>query len=501
MTLMILPILLPLAGAALSTLFRRSLAMQKIIAVLVSAAILLSSALLLRLVLAEGMQVMYIGAWEAPFGISFIADTFSALMLLLTGVLGFTVTIYSLSGIDKMRQCYGYFRLLHILLMGVSGAFLTGDLFNLYVWFEVMLIASFVLMVLGNERAQLEGAVKYVVMNLLASVFFLIGIGVLYGKTGTLNFADLAFKLSTVTDHSLVNVSAVLFLLAFGIKSALFPFFFWLPDSYHVPPPAITAIFSGLLTKVGVYALLRTFSLIFVHDQEFTQPVFLALAGLTMLTGVLGAVAQNEMRRLLSFHIVSQIGYAIMGLAIFNAAAFSGAIYFIVHVAIAKAALFLITGYILATRGSTKLKELGGLLRYSPFLSILFFLSAMSLAGMPPLSGFFAKFALVKAGFEAGQHLISAVALAVGMLTLFSMTKIWGEAFWNERSVVGDAPRPAITPLTRFEHSMYLFPTLVLVALTVLMGIGAEAVFEITDRAAAELFNPTTYISTVLGIE
>ncbi|MDT8322915.1 MAG: proton-conducting transporter membrane subunit, partial [Bacteroidota bacterium] len=410
------------------------------------------------------------------------------------------VSVYVTAAMDEQRVRFGFVPLLHTLLMGVNGAFLTGDMFNLYVWFEVMLIASFVLIVLGGEKAQFAGAVKYVTVNLLASILFLIGAGILYGKTGTLNFADLASKLATDPDSTMVNTTAMLFITAFGIKAAIFPFFFWLPDSYHVPPVAVTALFAGLLTKVGVYAFLRTFTLIFVHDTAFTQPLFSVLAALTMILGVLGAVAQGEMKRLLSFHIVSQIGYAMMGLAIFTVLALSGAIYFTLHVAIVKVALFLVAGYISRLRGSTVLVELGGMLRDTRTVSVLFLVAALSLAGLPPFSGFFAKYSLVKAGLLAEDYGIVSVALLVSMLTLFSMTKIWGQVFWKA-SAEAVSPKTGAAPAapSRWTTAAYLLPTAFLVAVSVTMGLAAEPVFEMTTRAAEQLLQPGGYIQAVLG--
>ena len=511
--LVVLPILIPLVSAVITLLLRSRVGAQNAVGIAGSALLLGASVWLLGAVHDGGILVQQLGGWKAPFGISFVADTFSALMVLLTGVTGLAIAIYSAAAVDEPRRRFGYFPLLHILLMGVNGAFLTGDMFNLYVWFEVMLIASFVLLVLGGERVQFAGAVKYVTVNLLASMLFLIGAGVLYGKTGTLNFADLAFKLSQTSNPELVNTSAMLFLVAFGIKAAIFPFFFWLPDSYPVPPAAITALFSGLLTKVGVYALLRTFSIVFVHDTAFTQPLFLVLAGFTMVIGVLGAVAQSEMKRLLSFHIVSQIGYALMGLGIFTQLALSGAIYFTLHVAIAKAALFLVVGYIARRKGHTALKQLGGLLRESPVLAALFLIAALSLAGLPPFSGFFAKFTLVRAGLESTDYIIVAVALAVSMLTLFSMTKIWGEAFWKIKpgkvttaDILPPAPtveNPLVTvypALTRTSTALYFIPMFLLVAVTVLMGLAAEPILQMTGQAADQLLNPAPYIESVLGV-
>ena len=508
--LLILPVLLPLFAAVLSMLFRRSTGAQKAIALAGGAGMLVAAALLLQRASGGDILVSRIGGWPAPFGIVLVIDLFSALMLVLTAVVGLAVIVYSMAAIDLPRLRFGFFPLLHVLLMGVNGAFLTGDLFNLYVWFEVMLIASFVLLVLGGEKAQLRGAVKYVTLNLLASAMFLVGAGLLYAKTGTLNLADLATLDASAAGTSTISISAALFLAAFGIKAAVFPFFFWLPDSYHVPPVAVTALFSGLLTKVGVYALMRTFSMVFVHDTDFTRPLFVVLAAMTMVTGVIGAVAQGEMRRLLSFHIVSQIGYALIGLAVFTPLALSGAIYFTVHVAIAKTALFLVAGYVLALRGDTRLASIGGMLRRTPYGAALFLIAALSLAGLPPFSGFFAKFALVKAGLDAGEYLLAGVALAVGVLTLFSMMKIWNEAFWKD-DPAGESPRPVegatgadlpdggSAALTRRGHLLYLLPITALVLLTVLMGVGAQAVFTLTDGAARQLLDPGMYLRAVIG--
>jgi multicomponent Na+:H+ antiporter subunit D len=384
--------------------------------------------------------------------------------------------------------------------MGVCGAFLTGDLFNLYVWFEVMLMASFVLMALGGERAQMEGAIKYVTINLISSAMFLAAVGMLYGIMGTLNMADLAQKLRAAPPLDLLTTIAMLFLIAFGIKAAVFPLFFWLPASYHTPPVAVSAIFAGLLTKVGVYALIRVFALLFVQDVAYTHTIILAIAGLTMVTGVLGAMAQNEFRRILSFHIISQIGYMILGLGFFTTAAVAGSIFYIIHHIIVKTNLFLVSGVVHRLQGTYELKRLGGIYAARPALSILFLIPALSLAGLPPLSGFFAKLILVQAGLETQHYLLVATALAVGLLTLFSMTKIWAEAFWKEAPESSEAKEPMATiSESRASRLLLLLPIASLGLATILIGLAAEPLYLLAARAAEQLMNPAEYIQAVLG--
>ena len=318
------------------------------------------------------------------------------------------MAVYSLGSIDEAREAHGYHPLFHVLLMGVSMAFLTGDLFNLYVAFEVMLMASFVLLSLGGERAQLEGAVKYVTLNLLSSAVFLAAVGVLYGVAGTLNLADLALAVQRGTAPGLVTTLACLFLVAFGIKAAVFPLFFWLPASYHTPPVAVSALFAGLLTKVGVYALVRAFTLVFTGDTALTHGLILAVAVLTMVTGVLGAAAQFEFRRVLSFHIVSQIGYMVLGLGLFTPLALAGTVFYLIHHIVVKTNLFLVAGIVKRLGGTLDLGSLGGLYRRRPALALLFLVPAFSLAGIPPLSGFWGKLVLVKAGLDSGHYAVTA---------------------------------------------------------------------------------------------
>jgi multicomponent Na+:H+ antiporter subunit D len=509
-----MPILIPLLAAALMLVFWRRTSLQRRVNVIGASALLASAVALLAAVRERGILVVRIGDWPAPFGIVLVADLFSAVMVLMAALMGMAVAVYSLQNIDRRRERFFYYPLLHILLMGVCGAHLTGDIFNLYVWFEVMLMSSFVLLALGGERAQLEGAIKYVTLNLVSSAIFLAAVGILYGMVGTLNMADLAVRLANLENPRMATMLSLMFFVSFGVKAALFPFFFWLPASYHTPPVAVSAIFAGLLTKVGVYTLVRVYTLIFRQEYDVTGLLMLGAAGLTMLIGVLGAAAQGEVRRILSFHIISQIGYMIMGLGLamvlihadrpeLATLALGGAVFYIVHHILVKTNLFLISGILQRIRGTLALDQLGGLYRAYPLLGVLFLIPAMSLAGMPPLSGFFSKFILVRAGLEAGQYLIVAVALAVSLLTLFSMTKIWAEAFW--KADPAPAARPGrhacrlrtAPPFSRPGLGWMAAPCIVLACMTLSFGIFAQPLFRLATEAAAQLLDTRAYIEAV----
>jgi multicomponent Na+:H+ antiporter subunit D len=494
--LVVLPIGVPLLTAIFTLLTYRRLIAQRIIGVAGAAALLVVAILLLIDVARNGIQMMAVGNWPAPYGITLVADLFSAIMVVLAALMGLAVAIYSLADIDARREHYGYYTLFHILLLGVCGAFLTGDLFNLYVWFEVLLIASFVLLALGGERAQIEGAIKYVTINLVASTLFLVAISILYSITGTLNMADLAWKLPTLGQHGLVTAVALLFMVAFGIKAAFFPLFFWLPASYHTPPVAVSAIFAGLLTKVGVYALVRTFTLIFVQDAAYTHTIMLVAAGLTMIVGALGALAQHELRRMLSFLIISHIGFAVMGLGLLTPAGLAGTVFYIIEDIIVLTALFMIAGMIRRQGGSERLDQLGGLYARTPGLAILFLLPALSLSGIPPLSGFFAKLALLRAGLAAEQYVIVATMLVASILTLLTVTRIWSEVFWK------DAPADATHVAIRggwASPALARSPIVVLVLCIIVLGAAAGPAFDLATQAAGQLGTPMRYIQTVLG--
>jgi multicomponent Na+:H+ antiporter subunit D len=490
--LVTLPVLLPLLGAALSIGFGRSRQAQRVIGVVTLLGVTGVSAALLAHVDREGIAAVQVGGWDAPVGITLVADRMAAVLLVTALLTLLAVLLYAIGQSGAEDRHVGFHSLYLILTAGVSLSFLTGDLFNLFVAFEVMLMASYALLTLGGRADQVRAGMTYVVISLVASTLFLAALAFVYASTGTVNMADLHDKVGALPTGVRSSL-AVLLLVVFGVKAAIFPLFFWLPDSYPTAPAPITAVFAGLLTKIGVYTMIRTQTVIFPPE---TRPgtLLLVVAGLTMVVGVLGAVSQTDMKRLLSFHIVSQIGYMVMGLGLFTVAGVAGAIVFIVHQILVKTALFLVAGMVESRTGTGRLGTLSGLARTEPLLAVLFLLPALSLAGIPPMSGFIGKLALVDAGLGADQYAIVAVSLAVSLFTLFSMTKIWANAFWGPAEPFHDAPPPP-RPLA---NGLMAGGTAILVVASMVVAFFGGPLYDFSEKAASDLIDPAPYVEAVL---
>ena len=485
------PLVIPFVGAILCFMTRHT-GIDRWISVAAALAHTVVSILLVVEVADGSILAVQLGDWPAPFGISMVADGLGAAMTLITGITGLAVAVYSISDVGQRAAFSGFHSLFQMLLAGVTGAFLTGDLFNLYVWFEVMLISSFGLLVLNKGRDTLRGAMPYVALNLISTIFFLTAVGLLYGLTGSLNMAHLRVTLDGLEPSMTLSWVTLLLLLAFGIKSAVFPLFFWLPAAYHTPAFSVSAIFAGLLTKVGVYALIRTFTTIMALEPLFAD-ILLWCALLTMFVGVIGAAAQQEVRQILSFHIVSQIGYMVLGLALNSRLALIGAMFYLIHHIIVKANLFLVAGVIHRVTGGSQLKSIGGLYAAQPILAILFLIPAFSLAGFPPLSGFWAKYVLIQASMELSDWIAAGTALLVGLLTIYSMTKIWGEAFWKPHPAGDDALNGKTIAWSAWV------PIGTLAALTVIIGLFPSPFYAFAEMSAQSLLDPSGYIEAVLG--
>ncbi len=486
------PLLIPFATAVATLLARRTEA-ARWIGLAGSGLQTAAAVALFATVWAEGRLSAGMGGWAPPVGIALVADTLSALMVLVTAAMGLLVALYATADIAGRHGRAGWHALAQLLIAGATGAFLTGDLFNLYVWFEVMLIASFGLVALGGSRAEIDGGVKYVALNLVATLAFLTAVGLLYGLGGTLTMAELPGRLAGAPEGAVAAASLLLF-AAFAAKAGLFPLFFWLPAAYHTPPAAVTALFAAILTKVGVYALMRVFPLVFPDGPALE--LLLPIAVLTMVVGVIGAAAQTEVHRILAFHIVSQIGYMALGLALGSALALMGAILYMVHNIVVKANLVLIAGVARRLTGSHDLDRSGGLYAAAPGLTLLFLLAALAMAGVPPFSGFWGKLALVQAGAEAEDWIAVAATLGVGLFTLYSMTKIWLKGYLK--------PHPAgrvraLAALPAPARRALVLPVVALTALSLAMGLVPEPFLLVAERAAEDLLDREGYIAAVLG--
>lgn len=513
-----LPILLPAVGAALTLMTRRRSAQRAIALATLTGLIVLTVALVV-LVDARGTQVVQIGGWDAPVGITLVVDGLSALMLAVSSLVLLSVMLYAIAqGVrdGSKDEPVAVFMPAYLLLsMGVNLSFLAGDLFNLYVGFEVFLVASYVLLTLGASPGRVRAGVSYVMVSMLSSLVFLLALALIYAAVGTMNMAQISLRMEDIPAGTRGALFAVL-LVAFGIKAAVFPLYSWLPDSYPTAPALVTAVFAGLLTKVGVYSIIRLRSVVFTDGRLDTWLMWAALA--TMIFGILGAMAQNDIKRLLSFTLVSHIGYMIMGISLGSALGLSGAIFYAVHHILVQTALFLVVGLIERQAGSSSLRRLGSLAYASPLLAVLYLLPALNLGGIPPFSGFLGKLLLIEAAAENGglmAWLLVGGALITSLLTLYTMTLVWAKAFWRDRSDAPDGkmafaqPRPLTENLNmvpvserpdvgRMPAGMVLSASLLVVA-SISVTFLAGPISSVTQRSAEVVQDVNYYRDAVLG--
>lgn len=504
----ILPVVLCLIGAALLLVMRFAPEFHLPLTLLVVAGVLACDAALVLRVLAQGPVSMTMGNWLPPFGISFTADLMGASFALLAAVVTLVLLVYLQMDAPERAKRDGLYPLVLLLLAGVSGSFLTGDLFNLYVWFEVMLISSFGLMVLGGRDLQLDGTVKYGFLNFLATTFFLLALGLLYGMTGTLNMADIMGRAASANPAAMASVAAIL-LLAFGMKAAAFPVNAWLPASYHTPPAAISALLAGLLTKVGVYALLRTLVALLPASREVLDPVLTAIAALTLVIAPLGAIAETHLRRALGFLVIGGIGATIAGMALPTAQGIAGSAVYILHAMVTMTALYLTAGLVEKLTGETDTRRMGGLYAAASWPSILFLTLVLAVAGVPPLLGFWPKLLLLEAGLDGsglvsgnidwGALLLTGALLLNALLTLIAGSRLWAHIFWRAGpdGPMAETPNPNLRRLTRREVWLGLVPTALLTALVLGAAFVPDLLFRLGDIAARDLLTPALYVEAV----
>lgn len=487
--IIVMPMIIPLLTGIILVFFRQHIKTQRVLSILSSIATVAVSLVILHRIQQYGILRLDFGGWLPPYGILFVADSFSMLLVVTTSLVTAILLIYAFSSIGKQYENMFFYPFVFFLVAGVNGSFLTGDLFNLFVCFEVMLLSSYVLITMGGRKIQLIESIKYVTINVLSSWFFLIGIAYLYGTVGTLNMAHLSVRIAEVGQGPLLTVISLIFLIVFSLKAGLL-LYFWLPGSYSAPPTVIAALFGALLTKVGIYAMFRIFTLIFYHEPVITHTVIGVMAILTMIGGSIGALAYNDIRKIVSYNVVIAVGFILAGLAISTEIAFQGAIYYLIHDMFVKALLFLVAGTMIYLTGKTKIEEMSGLIRNYPMLGWLFFITMLSLAGIPPLSGFIGKVFIGQGAIESGSFMLLIVAFLSGIFVLYSLLRIFLNCFWGETIINEDDDVP-------LKKGM-LVPCILFAIMTVAIGIGVEGLAPYVSDAARTLMNPEIYIEAVL---
>lgn len=480
------------SGVIMMALGQKKIILHRIISAITAVIMILTSIFTVYYVYNNGLISSSLGNWEPPYGINVVIDMMSALLILTTSIITFAVIVYSFQTIGKEREQYYYYPMVLFMISGVIGAFSTGDIFNMFVFFEVFLLASYVLITLGGTKIQVQEGFKYLLFNIIASNFFILGVAYLYSVMGSLNFADIHIKLEGYDGNlAIISIISVVFLLVFASKAGLFPFYFWLPGSYNAPPIPILVLFGSLLTKVGVYAIARTYSLFFIDNVAFTHQMLMMIAVASIIMGSIGAIAYTDMKKIIIYNIIIAVGVIVLGLSMMDQSGTIGAMYYLIHDMIIKAVLFMLVGFIIYRTGETRFDKVGGLIKIHPWIGWMFFIATLALAGVPPLSGFYGKFYILQSLIE-NNHIISAVVLLLSSLAvLYSVIRIFINVFWGEEM---DFNR-----LKPIKSDKILFSSFAMVILSIIYGLGADILYPLMDMAAQSLYDPSTYSGNILG--
>lgn len=488
----ILPFLLPLLTGTLALFLGRPSAARRGFFILSAAAQLALALWLVTENVAGRPAVLVAGGWAATVGIALVVDLLAAIMVALSSITALAAVLFTCGESESRVEHPLRLPLLQFMVAGINLAFTTGDLFNLFVSFEIMLIASYALLTLEADDWDIKQAYPYLAVNLVGSTLFLCAAGLAYGLFGTLNFAAISERAAALTGDPRVLVLALLLLVVFGTKAGLFPLYYWLPNSYPVLPAALAGLYAGMLTKVGVYVLVRMFATVLPHDLTGVHQFIAWLAGLTMVLAVMGAISRNSIRGILSFHILSQIGFMALALGLFTPLSIAACIFYIIHHIIVKASLFLVGGVASTLNRTDDLARMGHLWRAAPWVGIVFLIQALSLAGIPPLSGFWGKYVIIVEGLRLGEYVLIGASLVASVLTLFSMLKIWLAAFWSE-------PAEAVAHTGDRHWRKQLAVVGGLTVLSLGIGLGAEGVLRVAQQAADMALDQAGYIQLVLG--
>ena len=488
--IIVLPMIVPIMTAIFLVFLRDYIKLQRIISFITMIFVASITALMLYVVQTEGIMKLDFSGWLPPYGILFVADSFALILVLTASIVTAICLLYAFATIGERHEKMFFYPFVLFLIAGVNGSFLTGDIFNLFVCFEVMLLASYVLVALGGGKFQLRESLKYVLINVVASWLFLVALAFLYGTLKTLNMAHIAQRVAEVGQDPILTTVSILFLIVFALKAGLL-LFFWLPGSYSVPPTVVQALFAALLTKVGIYALFRTFTLMFPLNQDVTHLLIGIMAGVTIVAGCMGALSGRDVRTIATYNVIIGVGFILIGLASGTETGFAGAIYYLVHDMLAKALLFLILGTVVYVTGETIVKNMSGLIRNYPLFGWIYFLVMCALAGIPPLSGFLGKVLIGQGAIEGQNYVLLTLGFASSVIVLYSLLRIFLASFFGE-TTISEADKKPIPKL-----AMVSFALLAIIIISI--GIAAEGMAPFVEDAARTLANPSIYIEAILG--
>lgn len=490
--IIVLPMIMPIITAILLIFLREHIKLQRTISLITVIFTAVVATILLITVQSDGIMRIDFSGWAPPFGILFVADTFATLLVLTSSIVTGACLIYAFGTTSKQYEQMFFYPFVLLLLAGVNGSFLTGDIFNLFVCFEVMLLASYVLVAFGGKKVQLRESLKYVLINVVASWIFLVALAFLYGTVKTLNMAHIAVRVAEVGQDPLLTTVSLVFLVVFALKAGLL-LYFWLPGAYAVPTTAVQALFAGLLTKVGIYAIIRTFTLIFPLQLSITHTIIGVMAFITIVLGCLGALAAKDVIHIAIYNVIIGVGFILIGLVTMTESGIAGAVYYLVHDMIAKALLFLLVGTMVYVTGEKFVKKMSGLIRNYPLFSWIYFIVMCALIGIPPLSGFLGKVLIGQGAVEAHAYILLGVGFASTIIVMYSLLRIFLASFFGETVISETVEKPIP------KSAMVAFICLAL--LTVALGVGAEVITPYIDDAANTLLNPQIYIDAVLTFD
>ena len=488
--IIVLPMIVPIMTAIFLVFLRDHIKLQRIISFITMLFVVGVTALMLYVVQTEGIMKLDFSGWLPPYGILFVADSFALILVLTASIVTTICLLYAFATIGERHEKMFFYPFVLFLIAGVNGSFLTGDIFNLFVCFEVMLLASYVLVALGGEKFQLRESLKYVLINVVASWLFLVALAFLYGTLKTLNMAHIAQRVAEVGQDPILTTVSILFLIVFALKAGLL-LFFWLPGSYSVPPTVVQALFAALLTKVGIYALFRTFTLMFPFNQDVTHLLIGIMAGVTIIAGCMGALSGRDVRTIATYNVMIGVGFILIGLASGTEIGFAGAIYYLVHDMLAKALLFLLIGTMVYLTGETIVKNMSGLIRNYPLFGWLYFIVMCALAGIPPLSGFIGKVLIGQGAIAGENYVLLTLGFASSVIVLYSLLRIFLASFFGETIISEDHKKPIPT---------LAFVSFVSLAIFIIgIGLEAEGMAPFVEDAARTLADPSIYIEAILG--